>query len=513
MATEREVKLSAWAGFAVPALAGVVDGLREEAVAPVQLTATYYDTADLRLTRAGFSLRHRTGGEESGWTVKLPDTGTGGAGARVREEISAPGGASAMPKQLVALVKARARSEPLKPVAKLVTRRTRRRLVDEAGATVIEIDDDEVSVLEGRRVAARFREIEVEQVGEEPEGALERVVEHLRARGAGDAESASKIVRALGARASEPADLQPVRLDRTSSVTELVRASIVDATLRLLRRDPALRAEEDSEDVHQARVATRRLRSDLRTYRRLLDPEWNEALRDELRWLAAELGAVRDADVLFERLSEQAAGLGTADAVGVAALLHRLGEQRAAARAELLRALSTPRYFALLDLLHEAAAEPKVLRDLAGIPACEAVPDLVRRPWKHLTSAVAALGDDPPHEALHEVRIRSKRVRYAVEAVTPVVRDRKVAKKWASAVAGVQGVLGDMQDAVVAEAWLRDAVAADADADAPPADLVAEALAAGQLIALQQRIADQRVAEWTGAWKRASSKKLRSFLS
>jgi CHAD domain-containing protein len=265
-----------------------------------------------------------------------------------------------------------------------------------------------------------------------------------------------------------------------------------------------VRAGDDPEDVHQARVATRRLRSDLRTFRRLLDPEWNAGLRAELRWAAAELGAVRDADVLEGRLSAQAAGLPPADAKAAAALLERLRDERAAARGELERAMRSPRWYALVDRLHDAAAHPKVLPDLAGMRAIDAVSDLVRRPWKHLAAAVDALGDPPGRPELHQVRIRAKRVRYALEAVAPLVGKR--ARTWAGAIAAVQELLGDMQDAVVAEGWLR-AAAAD---DATGAGAVARAVAAGQLIAVQRRIAEERIGAWPGAWKAASAKKLRA---
>ena len=83
--------------------------------------------------------------------------------------------------------------------------------------------------------------------------------------------------------------------------------------IRLLRHDPGVRLGIDIEDVHQARVATRRLRSDLRTFQPLLDEAWADALRDELRWLGAELGRVRDAEVLRDRLRAAATTLPAPD--------------------------------------------------------------------------------------------------------------------------------------------------------------------------------------------------------
>ena len=120
------------------------------------------------------------------------------------------------------------------------------------------------------------------------------------------------------------------------------------------------------------------------------------------------------------------------------------------------------------------------------------LPALVLRPWKKLAKAVKELDDPPPDEQLHAVRIRAKRCRYAVEAVAPVVG--KQAKRMASAVAGLQGVLGDHQDAVVAEGWLREAAAAAGVSE----------LVAGELIALQRVEAEERRQAWWAAWREAT---------
>ena len=134
--------------------------------------------------------------------------------------------------------------------------------------------------------------------------------------------------------------------------------------------------------------------------------------------------------------------------------------------------------------------------------ASEVLPALVRRPWKHLQQAVEQLGDDPPDEALHEIRIRAKRLRYAAEAVAGVIG--KPARQLASAAAGVQGVLGDMQDAVVAETWLRRQAVSS-----PPS----QALVAGQLVTLQRQQQAACRQEWVRPWKVASQKPLRRWLS
>src|SRR4051794_28654798 len=361
MGIEREMKLSAWAGFALPDMTGAIDGLAEVALPTAQLTATYFDTADLRLTRAGVSLRHRVGTGESGWTVKLPEGSDGPALVRREVNFRGPASGTTVPDGAASLVRAYVRNDALVPVGKLVTKRRRVELRDAEQRPLAEVDDDEVSVLEGRRVAERFRQIEVELASDAPDDLLGALAERLRFAGAGEPDPVPKIVRALGSRATEPADMADLigAVNPDASFAELVQATVANGVSRLIRHDPGVRLGDDPEDVHQARVATRRLRSDLRTFRRLLDEEWVGALRDELRWIAGELGAVRDADVLTERLREHAAELPPVDAGGAAALLRKLAAERAAARDEMAVGLDSSRYVDLVDDLVAAAAEPR----------------------------------------------------------------------------------------------------------------------------------------------------------
>ncbi|MGH9008732.1 MAG: CYTH domain-containing protein, partial [Acidimicrobiia bacterium] len=150
MKLEREVKLAAWGGFALPALDDLGPDLTVEALKTKKLDATYYDTRDLRLARAGVSLRHRLG-DDPPWTVKLPE-GDGGP-IITRREIPFEGPADTIPPEAERLVRAYARGELLVAAARLKTERTRVGLnVD--GTLVAEIADDEVSVYYGSRLSS-----------------------------------------------------------------------------------------------------------------------------------------------------------------------------------------------------------------------------------------------------------------------------------------------------------------------------------------------------------------------
>jgi len=194
-------------------------------------------------------------------------------------------------------------------------------------------------------------------------------------------------------------------------------------------------------------VATRRLRAVLRAARPLLDPEWAESLRTELRWLADALGPVRDLDVLVERLRGEIELLDPPERRAAGRFLVLLGEERDAARGALLEAMSSDRYSELLARLEAAAAAPRVRE------ADPSLHDIAAAEFRKLRRATKALPPDPPDEGLHAVRIRGKRARYAAELAESAVG--KPARRFVREAKRFQDVVGEHQDAVVAEARIR----------------------------------------------------------
>jgi CHAD domain-containing protein len=495
---EREVKLGVWPGFALPDLTDVVDGATVAPAVVHRLEATYHDTGDLRLARWGITLRYRTGeGSGDGWTLKLPKSSSGGL--LVRDEIVVTGDPRTVPAEILDHVAAWVRTASLQPVAKMQTQRTVSRLVSDDDEQLAEIVDDEVSVLDGRHVALRFREVEVELTSEDV-SLLDDIVVRLRAAGAGAPDPTPKVIRALGPRALGTPELVVPEIGDDASAKDVLRAGITRAVLRVLHHDAGVRLTDDDEAVHQARVGTRRLRSDLRTFGPLLDREWAEPLRDELRWYADLLGGVRDADVLLMRLRRDVEQLDEHDRVPAKRLLARLEAQRSSARTALLDGMRSTRYAALLDALVDAAVEPRV-RGAASAPARAVLPALASAPWQKLAKAVKGAGSSPADEVLHAIRIRAKRARYAADVAALVVG--KPAARFAAAVADVQEVLGQHQDACVRREWLRTA-----GTEVP----AASALVAGQLVAMATAESEQRRLEWRQAWKKANEGRLRAWL-
>jgi CHAD domain-containing protein len=492
---EREVKLGAGPAFHLPDLTAVVVGVTVTPPEAVRLETVYYDTPDLRLARWGVSLRYRAG---EGWTLKLsPSTEKG---MLERDEITFQGGPKKPPAAAIALVRAYVRTSELVPVARLSTMRRRVRLLGADGGRVAEVVDDEVSVRDGRRVAARFREIEVEVAGaDENEAIVAPLVERLRGAGAGVPDPTPKHIRALGPRAMEPPEVAPFPVTPEAPAREVIRSVLADAVAAILRHDPLVRVGSDPEAVHQARVATRKLRSHLRTFGPLLEPEWTEPLRSELGWLAMALGAVRDREVLLERLRERAKSLPSSDSRSAASLLHILEVEIESLRKKLYTELDSDRYVELLERLVAAAHAPVCTLD-ADQPASTTLPALATSPWRRLRSAVRQLPEQPTDPELHRIRILAKRARYAAEAVAPVIGADAAA--FARAAAKLQTILGEHQDSVTAQAWLRGARVTGR-----------RAFVAGELIALEHVAAEKARKDWPKVWNALDRKRLRKWMA
>ena len=491
---ERELKLTAAAGFRMPEFAGLADGLVALPSEPELLSTVYFDTDDLRLARWGASLRHRLG---QGWTVKLPPDADGDL--LVRPEITFAGGPRRPPAGAADVVRAFTRSKNLHPQTRLRTTRRRTELRDDEGRVVADVFEDDVAVTRGGELAGEFREIEVELRGRGRPSFLDALVARLGDAGADGADPTPKYIRSLGPRELAP-EVTVGELREDATAGDVVQRAIASSVVRLIVHDPVVRLGEDPEGVHQTRVATRRLRSDLRAFRSFVEPGRAAALRDELRWLGGILGQVRDRDVLLERMRRQAAALPREHAAGAATLIATLEAERDAAHASLLAALRDPRYLDLLDALVAEANAPSLLPE-ADQPAVDVVRAIVRRPWRSLARRAASLDASATDAELHDLRIRAKRTRYAAEAVAPVAG--RPAKAFARAAAELQRVLGELNDAVVAEHRLRDSLR---DEGSP------HEAAATALVDLERREAERLRSEWEQVWRRLSDSELRAWM-
>lgn len=405
------------------------------------LTAVYFDTENLDLSRARITLRRRTGGEDPGWHLKLPE------GKDTRTELRLPLDASPdprhVPPELSELVLACAHRAPLVPVARITTRRTSQDLVDSAGHRLAQVVMDDVTGEDYGRPdePTTWREIEVELTDGDPE-LLDAVDARLRATGAHPATTASKLQRVLGRR------LFTVDGESRGPLTAYLRTQL-DAIVEL---DPRARRDEP-DAVHRMRVATRRARSVLQTFHPVFPAERATHLIGELRWLGVELGGPRDREVLRDRLHALMADLPPQAVVGP--IRERLttelvGEQRTAMHT--LRAtLNGDRYVQLLAdldaLLREPVEEP-------GRRALAAAARQTFRRLRHAIELAERMSGAFRDSALHDARKAAKRMRYVSEALADPLGHK--AARFVTAMRQVQELLGDRQDTVVSRGVLLE---------------------------------------------------------
>jgi CHAD domain-containing protein len=450
---EYERKLQAPEGFELPQLGG----------SPLEarlFTSVYYDVPSRSLTNAGITLRRRTEHGKSVWQLKLPQ-------ADARLELEQPGGPVGPPDELGTLLYAHLRGQRVEPIAELRTRR-RGELVERGGSTA-EVTVDEVAVMEERRVSHSFVEVEIELLSGDP-GRLDKIVKEVARAGASPTNGTPKVFQALG--------IELPATELPADPFEALRTHLRAQLREILSHDPGTRLGTDPESLHDMRVAVRRSRALFRAGRALIASD-TDALNAELQWLGEVLGAVRDLDVLLARLRAEAAELGGDDEKAGARLLRTLSRQRTRSRAALLSALGSDRYLGLLDRF---AAE---LDELQPTGADVSLATLARRELKQLRKAVGALPESPHDEELHHLRKLGKRARYAAE----LAGNRKVTQ----AAKQFQDVLGEHQDATVAEGRLR-ALSATATS--------AEALAAGRLIERERARQAHGRAAWPSAWRK-----------
>jgi CHAD domain-containing protein len=311
-----------------------------------------------------------------------------------------------------------------------------------------------------------------------------------------------KILHVLGARLGSPRSLPAV--GRHKPAGNLLRRRLAEQVEELQRRDSQVRAGS-AEGIHQARVACRRMRSALATYRPLVDRAVTDPLRDELQWLGRALADARDAKVVRARLGalvdSESEGLVGRD---VRPRLADTYEGRArAAGAEVAEVLDSDRYFALLDALDLLVAEPP-FTSRAGKPADEVLRPRVRKDWKRLRRSLAMAEEAEDRDlAMHRARKDAKRFRYAVEALAPVWH--KDARRLAKAAKKLTSHLGERQDTVVTRQHLID-IARSAEAAGEGG------FTWGRLHAREEALALRLDEDLSGLWGKVSRKKLRAWM-
>jgi triphosphatase len=429
-----------------------------------EISDGYFDTDDWRIYRAGYALRIRRTKEENGAeaTMKRLASTSKKAGVRNRREISEPLDAPEIDAMNGAAgpvgdrVRALTGPEELRPLFEVRTRRsTYRLLLDGFRAGEIALDETTIP-LEAEAEPARIRRVEVEV---EPESfdRLEPFVERLREECRLSPAVASKYESGLFARGitpPAPPDFGPTEVDGALSTGEFAFRILRKQFGIFLAHEPGTRIGEDPEELHDMRVATRRMRAAMKIFEVAL-PARTRAFRDSLKWVAGALGEVRDIDVQLGHLEGWTSEAAPEDREPLKALRTVLEGRRAEARKAMLRVLDSRRYARLIasfaDFLRNG---PSQRAAGARQPITEAATGLVRKPYRKVRKLGDPLTEESSAEEFHELRKKGKRLRYALEFLSEIYGEPL--KEFIGPLKDLQDVLGDHQDAEVATTHLRE---------------------------------------------------------
>jgi CHAD domain-containing protein len=477
----------------------------------------YLDTNDRRFHQAGYALRIRrssrrrdAAGEATLKALDQPDAEMPGLRNRheVSEELAEPDLRALLRSdgpvgQRVRALAGRKRLLPLFEV------RTRRRLfsVETAGSPPGEIALDETAIQPSRGGgSARLRRVEIEV----PEGAvppLEPFVGGLQAESGLQPAGLSKYEAGLlsaGLRAPEPRSFGSTAIDADTPIGTVAVAVLRRHFAALLAKEPGTRLGDDTEQLHDMRVASRRLRAALSLFADFL-PAGADHMREELGWLGRALGAVRDLDVQLEQLDVWVGEVSDEDRKPLDALRAVLEEQRAVARAAMLEALDSRRYEAFVKDFARYLRGPRPRSSSAGrVPARAVAPDLIEKRFERLRKSAERIGPDSEPADYHHVRIRGKRLRYALEFLSDVYPGRT--EPLLKRLVALQDVLGLHQDADVAITRLRR-LAGDRGDELRPTTV----FAMGEIAERHRTRAAELRAQFPAVYKRVKGNKWKSL--
>ncbi len=462
-----------------------------------KLVSTYFDTPDQRLRSAGVAVRIRRVGRTRLLCVKAGQTTLGGVLVRREWEgpvqTDVPTTADIGAADLRAMVEKLIGSD-LRPVFVTTMTRVSRDLDLGDGATaVMDVDLGTVEGLhdqggvtdaagdphaantaetsvDATRPVDHVCELELELKTGNPAKLFEvarAIAETVAVRVSTDTKAARGF-RLLDGLLPQPVKAKGLALKPSASV-ETSLAQVVQGCLdQVLSNERPVLVNDDPEGVHQMRVGLRRLRSALTLFKRVIPDVQRSALNDEVRWLTGELGGARDADVQAEEIIGPvaahmgAAGMGTAEEF--AQLMALIADERKIGRAAARAAVASRRFTALvLDLsawlANKDVRKQPLSQDSALLfrPVPELACRLLAQRHKKVVGRARRYMDLPIAEK-HELRKDVKRLRYACEFFRTLY-PAKAAKAYGTRLAGLQDVLGYLNDVAVAEEYIAHLIA------------------------------------------------------
>jgi CHAD domain-containing protein len=423
------------------------------------LKDSYLDTPDRRFFRAGRTLRLRKRGRRREATLKTHAPSEDGL--RRRAEFTEPmagGDPKALPGEVGRRVRDLAGGEPVETVFSVRT--LRRVLRGELDGAAVEVALDESWAIQRGQSHPIGSRIEVEVAQITPEA--ERLAAEIRAELGAEPCSTSKpeAARLALGLPEAPAPYRPEQVFPQDPAGLAARKVLRKHFEAILAREPGTRLGDDIEELHQMRVATRRIRAALSLFREVL-PAQAEAVRERFRWLGSLLGEVRDLDVQIERM-EGWRDAGHIEPEAAEFLTGILQARRHEVRARMISGLDSRAYRRLRAAMERLLATHPARSGPASAPVALVGPSLIERRRRAARKTGDRLEPDSPPEAYHAMRIRAKRLRYAIEYLADLYG--KPGKEYVKRLVALQDLLGEHQDDYVAMALLQELSSHDAPA-------------------------------------------------
>lgn len=413
---------------------------------PKRLVATYFDTPDLQLDKAGYTLRIRKAGRRRTQTVKASSSRAAGLFVRGEWERPVKGDQPILDARAGPLGE-RIDAPTLARIASVFVTDVERHSgpIERPGGTLIEYAIDSGEVRAGAR-SMPLSEIELELKQGPPQALfdLARALDEEVPLRLGVRSKSGRGYALVENMVSKAAKAEPIHLDREMGAAEAFVA-IAGSCIRHYRLNEALLLQSGAvEPVHQARVALRRLRSAFSLFRPLFAGDDRAALlAAELRWLAGELGTIRDIDVLLPTVEvEMRSSLAALRKQHFEHLVNLLASRRVR-----MLPIELAEWLAIGQWL-SGPADP-ALRDRCIAPFAGRRLDHLRRRIKREGKSLASLDDEPRHE----VRKDAKKLRYAAEffvSLYPGRKPRRRLDRLLRHVETLQDKLGRLNDAATA---------------------------------------------------------------
>ncbi|HEX4820798.1 MAG TPA: CHAD domain-containing protein [Acidimicrobiales bacterium] len=430
---------------------------------------TYLDTYDWRLFDAQHVLVLERG--DRGAELVLQDRESARSDVRV-PVAGAPTSAADLPAPLRLRLGKAVRDRTLLEVGNEQVDVWPLRLEDDEGKTVARVDVERVSN------PSSSATVRVELVAVR---GYEREAKHVRALLDSQADlqpGVDPVVRAVRAAGAEPGvgpipdelELAP-RTDAALALSQVLQHELAV----VIALEDGVRRDLDPDMLHEFRIAIRRTRTVIRLAKRHLPDKVNGVWGPEWRWLAGTTSTPRDLDVLLEEIDRARADLGVEGKRGFDEVLETVRRQRAAAQDQLSRALAGDRYGTLKRGWTYELAQFSSAPEDGKHNARELAHELTARAAKQLASHAKAITPDSPADAIHDIRKRGKRLRYALDIFGGLLPSRQ-ATSALKAMKQLQDALGEFNDYEVHREWLArllDTASMSTDATAAGRRLIA----------------------------------------